>query len=119
MVFILINGAKDFSIINTKKENLRGLEGPFVYQVFHTQNHIKVYKKGIRIKEICIHTAGECPPTDHILNMMCLINNEEHLLWEEGNIYNFEPHAIPCQTLSDFTQNILKDVSLIEYSKKS
>jgi len=61
------------------------------YQVFNDQRHIKVYVKGKLTDEICIHTdASECPPTDHILNMMVLIQNDEQLIWTKGigNVYN-------------------------------
>ena len=61
------------------------------YQVFNDQRHIKVYQKGKLTDEICIHTdANECPPTDHILNMMVLIQNDEQIIWTKGvgNVYN-------------------------------
>ena len=58
------------------------------YQVFNDQRHIRVYVKGKLSDEICIHTEG-CPPTDHILNIMMMIHNDEQLLWTEGisNVY--------------------------------
>jgi len=69
---------------------VQGMSGKF-YQVFNDQRHIKVYVKGKLTDEICIHTnASECPPTDHILNMMTLIQCDENIIWTKGvgNVYN-------------------------------
>jgi len=59
------------------------------YQVFQNQRHIRVYQKGIMTDRICIHTDEKCPPTDHVLNIMSLIQNDESLIWTKGvsNVY--------------------------------
>jgi len=71
---------------------IQGASGKCFYQVFNDQRHIKVYKKGKLTDEICIHTTSDtkCPPTDHILNMMFLIQNDEKIIWTKGigNVYN-------------------------------
>lgn len=62
------------------------------YQIFNDQRHVKVYQKGILTDEICIHTHADtkCPPTDHILNLMFLVQNDESLIWAKGvgNVYS-------------------------------
>jgi len=76
---------------------VQGDTGKF-YQVFNDQRHIKVYKKGKLTDEICIHTEADtkCPPTDHILNMMFLIQNDENIIWTKGvgNVYNKDGSGI-------------------------
>lgn len=66
------------------------------YQIFNDQRHVKVYQKGVLTAEICIHTHSDtkCPPTDHILNLMFLVQNDESLIWvkDVGNVYK---KAIP------------------------
>ena len=99
------------------------------YQIFNDQRRIKVYNKGKLTDEICIHTdVNECPKTDHILNMMCLIQNDENLIWTKGvsnvypknsssytdafNDYNFN-------TATDITYNISnKKLNLVETYKQ-
>ena len=56
------------------------------YQVFRQQKHIIVYNKGKKVNEICIHTDAKCPPTDHIINMKFLIENDENVIWNNGNV---------------------------------
>ena len=64
---------------------VKGNYGLF-YQVFHNhRTSVKVYKKGKRFNSLCIHTHDECPPTDHVLNMKLLIENDEDELWRTGN----------------------------------
>ena len=67
-------------------------KGPtrFWYQIFKNNSEkIKVYEKGILTYRICIHTDEHtCPPTDHVINMMTLIQNDEKTLWLNGNIYD-------------------------------
>jgi len=88
---------------------VRGLSGKF-YQVFNDQSHIKVYVKGKLTDEICIHTTSDtkCPPTDHIINMMFLIQNDEQLIWTKGvgNVYNKDGTA-RSQGLTGFGGNIV------------
>jgi hypothetical protein len=56
------------------------------YQVFTNQRHIRVYEKGALVSEICIHTARECPPTDHVIQMKILAETAEELIWDGGNV---------------------------------
>jgi hypothetical protein len=95
--FIIISGKKDFMLINPSNKKDRGISGPFVYQVFEKQSHIRVYANGKRVKDICIHTDAGCPPTDHILNMMVMINHDEQMVWDLGNIH--EVHKESFRTI--------------------
>lgn len=71
---------------------VRGNSGKF-YQIFKNQKHIRVYEKGILIKELCIHTdAKEVPPTDHVLNIKVMIECDELSLWNNSN--NYDPKVI-------------------------
>jgi len=109
--YVLIKGTRCFFEVDTEsKKLLRGLQGPFVYQIFNDQRHIKVYAKGKLVKEICIHTsASECPPTDHILNMMMIIKHDEADLWDLGNIHEISKPAFR-------TERVLgNDKNLVEY----
>lgn len=56
---------------------INGVSGR-VYQVFanHAGRHIKVYEKGECKFELCIHSEG-VPDSDHVLNCMMMIQNEE------------------------------------------
>ncbi len=81
---------------------IKGISGRY-YQVFNDQRHIKVYNKGKLTDEICIHTdASECPPTDHILNMMLLIQNDENLIWTKGigNVYKKDNNSLSGNIIS-------------------
>lgn len=111
--YVLVKGSKRFFEVDTDaKKLLRGLQGPFVYQVFSNQSHIKVYSKGRKVKEICIHTdASECPPTDHILNMMMMLKHDEADVWDSGNIYEVSEPTI--QT----TRHIGEEKNLVEFYK--
>lgn len=65
------------------------------YQIFKKQKHIKVYEKGILVKELCIHTdAKEVPPTDHVINMKLLVECDEQLLWKSSNQYDPTPISL-------------------------
>lgn len=56
------------------------------YQVFNNQNKTQVYEHGKKISSICIHTEGNCPPTDHIINLMLLVKLDEEAIWKLGNV---------------------------------
>ena len=55
------------------------------YQIFNDQKRTNVYWKGKIIETLCLHTDN-CPPTDHILNMMTLIDFDENSLGQIGNL---------------------------------
>ena len=66
---------------------IKGKSGKW-YQVFNKQKHIKVYERGKLIKELCIHTEGCCPPTDHVLNMKIMLECDEQTVWDNSNTSN-------------------------------
>jgi len=55
------------------------------YQIFNDQKRTNVYWKGKLIETLCLHTDN-CPPTDHILNIMTLIDFDENNLGKLGNL---------------------------------
>ena len=111
----------------TEKEWRRYLTNGFVlikaqsgkyYQVFNDQRHIRVYVKGVLTDEICIHTHSDtkCPPTDHILNMMFLINNDENLIWSKGvgNVYKKTADASVCvEGVVNINNNVTNGVATL------
>lgn len=55
------------------------------YQIFPRAG-VNVYHEGKKINNICIHTDDVCPPTDHVINMMSLIEYDETAVWRFGNV---------------------------------
>lgn len=64
---------------------VRGGSGRY-YQIFADQRNTIVYEKGKAIQSLCIHTVRECPPTDHIINLKCLIEFDEQQVWTGANL---------------------------------
>jgi len=60
-----------------------------VYQVFanHAGRHTKVYEKGECKFELCIHSEG-VPDSDHVLNCMMMIQNDEADFIKQCNRHN-------------------------------
>lgn len=61
------------------------------YQVFRDSRHTRVYQNNKFIKEICINTSKDCPPTDHVINLKLLIEFDEKEFWNSGNTHHFNP----------------------------
>jgi hypothetical protein len=56
------------------------------YQIFQQYNErIRVYENGKHVEMLCIHSDGECPPTDHVINMKILAEVDESALWKGSN----------------------------------
>jgi len=116
--YIMISGSKYFMEVPDK---VRGLKMPFVYQVFKNQSHIKVYSQGKPVCELCIHTEGCCPPTDHILNMKMMLEHDEKDLWDASNYYDIrKPRVttIPCKednskNLVDFYKSVKEPIERV------
>jgi hypothetical protein len=64
---------------------VKGASGRW-YQIFENQEWLRVYEQGKLIDRICIHTAKDCPPTDHVINLKVLIETDENIVWKEGNL---------------------------------
>lgn len=63
----------------------RGNSGKW-YQVFAAQNErVRVYENGKYITNLCIHSDGECPPTDHVINIKILVELDEDAVWRGAN----------------------------------
>ena len=83
---------------------IKGASGK-VYQVFanHSGRHTKVYEKGACKFELCIHSEG-VPDSDHVLNCMLMIQNDEddfikqcnkHQHYSSGYIPDYEDGRDP------------------------
>ena len=57
--------------------------------------------------EICIHSEG-CPPTDHIMNVMMMIQHDESDLWNLGNLHSIKQPRI-------ITTPVPNNKNLVEY----
>jgi len=90
------------------------------YQVFQNQRHTKVFECGNLIKELCIHTDKKCPPTDHILNMKVLIEQDEQAIWDNSNVYQprvnkrRERHPKVIDNLQKFFNILKQDHQFLE-----
>lgn len=105
---------------------VKSLISPKWYQIFNDYRRINVYLEGKIIQSICIHTdVPECPPTDHILNMLFLVEHSEQELYKLGNVsdsylnYNQNSYIIggncalnTAQNLLSYSQAIKKTISI-------
>ena len=68
---------------------VRGGSG-YWYQIFSGDSYerIQVYKDNKRTHKICIHSDKSCPPTDHVINMMVMVEIDEQWLWQNGNVWD-------------------------------
>jgi hypothetical protein len=65
---------------------VKGKSG-YWYQLFaRGRGGVNVYRKGIKIASICIHTDQRVPPTDHVINLKLLVEFDEHQVWAGGNV---------------------------------
>jgi hypothetical protein len=64
----------------------------FWYQIFASNDKIKVYKDNKLTHQICLHSDPSVPPTDHVLNLKTLVEMDESLIWREGNISPVDPN---------------------------
>jgi len=57
------------------------------YQIFSARREkMQVYYEGKRTHRICIHSDSSCPPSDHVINMMVMIDVDERWVWQNGNV---------------------------------
>lgn len=65
--------------------NVTGLD----YQVFRGGGHIKVYRRGKPVAELCIHISDrKTPPTDRVIAKKIMLEASELEVWLKSNIYN-------------------------------
>lgn len=74
--FLMVKGSKDFS---------KG--SAYWYQIHADRSRrVRVYQDGKALKDICIHSADVCPPSDHVINMKVLVEIDEQAVWSGGNV---------------------------------
>jgi len=64
---------------------VRGESGRW-YQLFSTNKRVRVYEANKLTAEICIHTDKCCPPSDHVVNLLRMVQIDEEYLWKFGNV---------------------------------
>lgn len=57
------------------------------YQILKNKSHIKVWKGGLLIEEICVRLQGAVPPTDNLIAFKTMIETDEQAFRQLGNIY--------------------------------
>jgi len=63
-------------------------KGDKTFQVFRNDSHIKVWKGGKLLEEICVRISdSKIPPTDNVIAMKALITANEEEFRKLGNIY--------------------------------
>ena len=65
---------------------VRGASG-LLYQIIRGRDHIRVFRRGLKIAELCIHLPHTCPPTDHVVAKKMMIEADEMSVWRGSNNY--------------------------------
>lgn len=65
------------------------IQGPsgLVYQIRRGFNHIKVWKQGQLVCELCVQLRDRIPPTDEVIAKMVIAECDEIDIWRRANIY--------------------------------
>lgn len=66
---------------------VKGISG-LIYQIIRNNEHIKVYRKGNKVAELCISVRGGVPPTDQVVAKKIMLECNEMNVWHEANIRN-------------------------------
>jgi hypothetical protein len=56
-----------------------------VYQIIRSQHHIRVFRKGHKVAELCIYVRG-VPPTDEVIAKKIMLECNEMSVWHDANI---------------------------------
>jgi hypothetical protein len=64
---------------------VQGKSGMF-YQVIRGQAHVRVFRKGTKVAELCIKVPG-VPPTDEVIARKIMIEYDEMRIWHDANIH--------------------------------
>lgn len=59
------------------------------YQVVRNQDHVRVYRQGKKIAELCIYVPG-VPPTDQVVAKKVMLECSEMDVWHKANIRQHE-----------------------------
>ena len=77
------------------------------YQIGRGQSHIKVYRQGVKIAELCLMVSSNCPPTDHVIAKKIMVECDELGVWGRANIHNharwpaqYQPNETELQQLT-------------------
>jgi len=72
---------------------VKGQSG-YIYQIFRTNSHTKVWKNGQIVKEICVKIQDrDVPPTDNVIAHKILIETSEEDFEKLGNVYKMTEAA--------------------------
>lgn len=63
---------------------IHGASGLY-YQVVRNQDHVRVYRRGKKIAELCIYVPG-VPPTDQVVAKKIMLECSEMDVWHKANI---------------------------------
>lgn len=74
------------------------------YQIFADGRRPFVFQAGEKIASLCIHTSGECPPSDHVINMKLLVEMDETSIWQGSNITWYKKPQVAAVEGDPFNQ---------------
>lgn len=76
------------------------------YQIVRGQSHLKVYRRGDKIAELCLAVDGNCPPTDHVITKKIMVECDEMGVWTRANIHGNAKwgYGLPRPTEKDLVQ---------------
>jgi len=76
------------------------------YQIVRGQSHLKVYRRGDKIAELCLAVDGNCPPTDHVITKKIMVECDEMGVWTRANIHGSTKwgYGLPRPTEKDLVQ---------------
>jgi hypothetical protein len=65
---------------------VRGESG-LVYQIVRGQSHVRVFRGGKKVAELCIYVQGNVPSTDSVIAKKVMVECSEKDLWHKANIH--------------------------------
>jgi len=109
----LITEAEWLRYLKRQWINVKGPSSNYKYAI-NPYSNVLVFDKGKRINSLCIHTDSSCPPTDHVLNVKLMIENDEDSLWHGSNVRD-DNHRVIRMPVDFFKED--KDWTLVDYYK--
>jgi len=68
--------------------NVQAASG-LVYQIRRNNNHVKVFQRGVKVEELCVHFRDcNVPPSDKIIAFKIMIETDEQEFRNMANVYN-------------------------------
>jgi len=75
--------------------DVQGKSG-MTYQILRGQAHVKVFKKGTKVCELCVKLRNQAmPPTDEVITRMIIADCDEPDLWKRANVYMQQGYSAP------------------------